>query len=121
MLNLYISSDGTWRLVRLRDAARQFIEAEFGNEPFVAAHVRPYPDACARTWAKAGDLPKDQLLHPFCDNGGLAFDLAPTLKDVMERHSAKRLFVLTPPSIRHRVDTLLAHVSGRMGCIAWAV
>ena len=30
----------------LRHAARKFIEVEFGKEPFVAAHVRPYMDEC---------------------------------------------------------------------------
>jgi hypothetical protein len=96
-----------------RDAAQSYIEAEFGQDPFVAAHVRPFPDSCAKTWAAAGDLRREKLLFPYCDNGGLVVDLAPALMDVMQRHKAKKLFVLSPPSIRHRINTLLSDVSRR--------
>ena len=31
-----------------RDTAYNYIEATFGEEPFVAIHIRPYPDTCLK-------------------------------------------------------------------------
>ena len=39
-----------------RNAAQRFINENFGQEPFLAAHVRPYPDTCMTSWAKPGKL-----------------------------------------------------------------
>ena len=92
------------------NVAREYIELEFGGEPFVAAHVRPYPDTCLYTWAKKGKVPMKRLEDPYCFNGGLLLDLAHSVEIVMGQHKVKRLFVLAHPSIRHRIKSTLSEV-----------
>ena len=31
-----------------RDTAHKYIAATFGEEPFIAIHIRPYPDTCLK-------------------------------------------------------------------------
>lgn len=38
------------------DAAQGFIQRRMGEgQPFVAAHVRPYPDGCIAIWTMLGE------------------------------------------------------------------
>lgn len=94
-----------------RVAARGYIDSEFQGEPLVAAHVRPYPDTCIDAWSAEGVLQLHNLRWPFCHNGGLILDLVHLLKIVMAQHKVKRLFILTHPKIRQRINLLLAEVS----------
>ena len=95
-----------------RIAARGYINSEFRGDPFVAAHVRPYPDTCIEALRSAeGVLQLHKLRWPICHNGGLILDLVHSLKIVMAQHKVKRLFILTHPKIRQRINLLLAEVS----------
>lgn len=40
------------RSAAVRDAARGFAATRLGGRPYVALHVRPYPDSCLEYWLK---------------------------------------------------------------------
>lgn len=92
------------------NAAREYVELEFGDEPFVADHVRPFPDTCLNAWAKEGEVPIERPEDPCYSNGGLLLDLADSVEMVMSQHKVKRLFILAHPSIRHRIKSILSEV-----------
>ena len=96
----------------VRNAALQFIQAEFGNESFVAVHVRPYADDCVQLWANTSDPTTEQLSPPTCKNGGMLASLVPTVQAVMERHSLSRVFLMSHPKIRWRIDKMFSKVWG---------
>ena len=103
----------------VRNAALQFIQAEFGNESFVAVHVRPYADDCVQLWASASEPSIEQLSPPTCKNGGMFASLVPTVREVMARHSLQRLFLMSHPKIRWRIDKMFSKVWGSTVQIHW--
>ena len=61
-------------------------------------------------WATPSQF-SHQRLSSRCINGGLYYDMVPTLTKVMRKHGIKRLFVLAHPDIRFRINQMLKEVS----------
>ena len=63
-----------------------------------------------KLWARQAE-PTDDQLNSSCKNAGMYHSLTSTLTDVLKRHKTNRLFVLSHPKIRKRINQMLTGVS----------
>ncbi len=53
---LATATSSPMRTLQVMDAALNFIRRRIGEgQPYVAAHVRPYPDPCLKVWTMASE------------------------------------------------------------------
>ena len=111
------------RSQKIKDLADDFIDKAFKSRPFVALHVRPYPDTCITLWKDkvwneryAASVTKCDRVH----NGWAVYRiLRPAVKSLVDKiESGPNVFVMAEPGIRARVDWLLggsgSEVDGEM-------
>lgn len=94
----------------IRKLAADYVAKHITNGPkqsFLAAHVRPYPDACLHNWQNYTFRPMVKL--PGCHNSHsyLHDKVGPCAAKLIARTTSKVLFVMTHPSLVPVVDQLL--------------
>ncbi len=75
----------------------------------------PPPTVCRQVWVQDGALSREDLGPDTCKNGGLLWDLAPRLVQVLAEHGTRNVFVLAHPKVRRRIDEQLAKVRLALG------
>ncbi|KXZ47729.1 hypothetical protein GPECTOR_33g611 [Gonium pectorale] len=90
--------------------ADRFARGALGGQPFLAAHVRPFPDGCVRLWSRPGMLQDMDRVKRICGNWYLAERLAPSMKHLMRKYGVSRLFIMAHPKVRANVLLLFSQM-----------
>ncbi|KAG2497292.1 hypothetical protein HYH03_004875 [Edaphochlamys debaryana] len=91
--------------------ADAFIHDRLGGKPFVAAHVRPYPDPCVRIWTQEDTPKRTENINEWCNNEYLIDRFAPSIKHLLQQYGVDTLFIMTHPRVRTVVEGIL-HQAG---------
>ncbi|GFR52194.1 hypothetical protein Agub_g14732, partial [Astrephomene gubernaculifera] len=87
-------------LFRLAD---RFVRQRLRSKPFLAVHLRPYPDPCVRIWTQEDTPDRTERLRTYCNNDYLLHRFVPGIQHLMSAYQLSTLFVMSPPLIRPMV------------------
>ncbi|PNW74191.1 hypothetical protein CHLRE_13g588850v5 [Chlamydomonas reinhardtii] len=90
------------------DMANTYIQERMGDKPYVAAHVRPYPDPCVKIWTQNDTADRTDKVNQYCNNEYLLYRFAPSIKHLMTEYKIDTAFVMTHPKVREVVRSSLA-------------
>ncbi|KAG2441392.1 hypothetical protein HYH02_009981 [Chlamydomonas schloesseri] len=79
-----------------------------GKEPYMAIHVRPYPDTCLYLWKR--DKYNMDLAKRSCKNKNLYNVFVDQTVKAMKARQLKSLFVMSYPDLRPRISAMFAAV-----------